>query len=190
MLSEPIVVLTRIARAFDSLGIPYVVGGSIASSAYGKPRATLDVDVVAEIPASKIDPLLEALNAEFAVDRTMVREAVQQRSSFNIIYLPTMFKADVFIAGHDEWSHQELIRGRSVEFDTPDGKVNVRFATPEDTLLHKLVWYRLGNEVSDRQWGDIVGIVAVQKDSLDRAYLHRWAEPLGVAGLLARALQG
>ena len=67
--------------------------------------------------------------------------------------------------------------------------MTIRFASPEDTLLHKLVWYRLGNEVSDRQWGDILGVLKVQSGSIDRAYLDRWAPQLGVSDLLQRARQ-
>jgi hypothetical protein len=74
-------------------------------------------------------------------------------------------------------------------FDAPEGKVIVHFASAEDTLLHKLVWYKLGNQVSDRQWSDVVGVVKVQADSLDRAYLEFWASSLGVSVLLGRALQ-
>ena len=80
-----------------------------------------------------------------------------------------------------------MSRARIEEIDTPQGKVPVRFASPEDILLHKLVWYRLGNEVSDRQWGDIVGVIRVQAKTLDGAYLRRWSGPLGVSDLLDRA---
>jgi hypothetical protein len=65
--------------------------------------------------------------------------------------------------------------------------VTIRFASAEDTLLHKLVWYKLGNHVSDRQWGDVIGVLRVQAASLDREYLEIWARRLGVLDLLARA---
>jgi hypothetical protein len=65
--------------------------------------------------------------------------------------------------------------------------VTVRFASPEDTLLHKLVWFRLGDEISDRQWGDVLGVLRVQGERLDQAYLDAWATSLGVADLLERA---
>lgn len=117
----------------------------------------------------------------------MIRVAIEQRASFNVFHLATMFKADVFIRQGDSWSHEEMTRARTEELELPEGKVAVRFASPEDTLLHKLVWYKLGNEVSDRQWGDVLGVLEVQGDALDHAYLDRWAPALDVTELLTRA---
>jgi len=185
--SEPILVVVRLARVFDDLGIAYLVGGSFASSVYGTPRATQDVDIVADLAPAHVDALTHALRPSFHVDADMIREAVRERGSFNVLYLPTMFKADVFVVRGDPWSREELKRARVEEIETSEGRVGIRFATPEDTLLHKLYWYRLGNETSDRQWTDVIGMLKVQGDSLDHAYLDRWSTQLGVADLLARA---
>jgi hypothetical protein len=187
MISEPLLVVARLARAFDDLSIRYVVGGSFASSLYGVPRATQDVDLVADIGLPQVDALTSALAGEFYIDAGMIRDAIQRRASFNVIHLATMFKADIFIARDDAWSREEMSRSRTKPLDTPEGRVTIHFASAEDTLLHKLVWYKLGNEVSDRQWGDIVGVLEVQSDSLDREYLDRWARDLDVSDLLDRA---
>lgn len=124
---------------------------------------------------------------EFYVDADMIRDAIQRRASFNVVHLATMFKADVFILQGDSWSREEMKRARTEELDLPEGKVSIRFASPEDTLLHKLIWYKLGNQISDRQWGDILGVLKVQGDVLDQAYLDRWAPLLDVFDLLIRA---
>jgi len=182
MLSEPLLVVARLARAFDDLGIRYLVGGSLASSIYGTPRATQDVDLVAEIAPPHVEPLASNLSDEFYVDADMIRDAIRRRASFNVVHLATMFKADVFIGRDDAWSREEMARARTEEIDTPEGRVAVRFASPEDILLHKL-----GDEVSDRQWSDIVGVIQVQAGALDVAYLRSWAPALGVSDLLARA---
>ena len=187
MLSEPLLVVARLARAFDDLAIRYVVGGSLASSLHGVPRATQDVDLVAEIGLEHVEALERTLADEFYLDAGMIRDAIRRRASFNVVHLETMFKADIFVAGDDPWSREEMARARTEELDAPGGRVAVRFASAEDTLLHKLVWYRLGNEVWDRQWGDIVGVLKVQADALDHEYLDRWARWLNVADLLSRA---
>lgn len=190
MTSEPILVVVKLARVLDDLGIAYLVGGSLASSVYGTPRATQDVDVVADIAMSQVDSLARALATSFHVDAAMIREAVRERGSFNALYLPTMFKADVFVVRGDPWSREELKRARLEEIETSEGRVRIRFATPEDTLIHKLYWYRLGNETSERQWSDVMGMLKIQGDSMDRAYLDHWATEMGVSDLLTRAREG
>jgi hypothetical protein len=187
MLSEPILVVARLVQAFDTLGVAYVVGGSLASSVYGVPRATQDVDLVADLKASDTEKLERLLSGDFYVDADMIRDAIARRASFNVIHLATMFKADVFIMKPDAWSREEMSRARREHLDGPDGAVAIRFASPEDTLLHKLVWYRLGNEISDRQWSDILGVLRIQGDGIDTEYLERWAPQLGVTDLLVRA---
>jgi hypothetical protein len=187
MHSQPIHVVARLARAFDDLGIRYVVGGSFASSLYGIPRATQDVDFIAEIELPQVGGLMNALADEFYIDRGMIENAIRRRGSFNVVHFATMFKADVFVSGGDAWSREEMARAKTVVLDTTEERVTIRFASPEDTLLHKLVWFKLGNEVSDRQWKDIAGILKVQASGLDSAYLDHWARGLDVLNLLDRA---
>jgi hypothetical protein len=187
MIAEPTLVVARLASLLQSLGIPYVIGGSFASSIYGIPRATQDVDVVADVRAEQADSLARALAGDFHVDRDAIHGAIRDRSSFNVLHEATMFKADIFLSPDDAWSRERMARGRAEQLETADGPVTVRFSSPEDTLLHKLHWYRLGNEVSDRQWADAVGLLKIQRDYLDDAYLDRWAPELGVTDLLQRA---
>jgi len=188
-LPDPLLVVSEVASALDTLGVRYVVGGSVASMLYGIPRATQDVDLVAELHAEHAEPFAEQLRETFYVDVDMILDAVRRRASFNVIHLGTMFKADVFIAAMDAWGRTEMERGRLERVGEGADAVTIRFATAEDTVLHKLVWYRLGGEISDRQWRDVLGVLAVQATALDDAYLDRWAPELGVADLLARARQ-
>ena len=189
MLAEPFLIVAKLAHVFDELAIRYVVGGSLASSIYGIPRATQDVDLIAEIKLSHVEAIANALSEEFYVDVEMIRDAIKRRASFNVIHLETMFKADVFIGQGDAWSREEMMRARAEQIDLPDGKAIIHFASPEDTLLHKLTWYKLGNQISERQWNDILGVLKIQGESLDDDYLERWAELLEVSDLLRRAKQ-
>jgi hypothetical protein len=187
MLADPLLVVGKVVAALERVGVRYVVGGSVASSVYGIPRATQDVDVVVDLRAEHVTPLAELLAPEFYVDEEMIHDAVRRHASCNVIHLATMFKADLFVPRLDSWTREELARGRVEHVGTEEEPLAIRFASPEDTLLHKLIWYRLGNEVSDRQWGDAQGILKVQGNALDAAYLDQWADGLGVADLLRRA---
>ena len=182
---EPIQVAIQVARVLETLGIAYTTGGSIASSFAGEPRSTADVDFVVDVSERQVPALLGLLDPDFYVDPEALQRAVRDRSSANLIHHDTSIKVDLFIAGGTPLDRQQLARRRRVSL----GSDQVLYVhPPEDILLQKLRWYRLGGEVSDRQWRDITAIVRVQGGSLDRAYLMANAPVLGVADLLTRAL--
>jgi hypothetical protein len=95
---------------------------------------------------------------------------------------------DLFIAGGTPPDAEQMERRQRIQVSA-DPERHLYFYTPEDILLQKLRWYRLGQEVSDRQWRDVLGILLVQGKRLDEDYLRRGADVLGVAALLERALQ-
>jgi hypothetical protein len=186
MNSEAVAVTERVVRALETLQIPYLIGGSMASTAYGRIRATMDVDIVADLSIEQVDPLVALLGDEFYADAEMMRQAIDHRSSFNLIHLTTMFKVDIFVIKDRPYDRQQLERrlARSLE---PSEQI-VYVASPEDVILAKLEWYRLGGEVSERQWRDIQGVLDVQGNRLDRDYMRHWAAILDVADLLVAAL--
>lgn len=168
-------------------GVRHYVGGSVASSVYGVVRTTLDVDLVADLAQEHVAPLVEALRGDYYVSSGMISDAIRRRSCFNVIHLGTMFKVDVFALKDRPYDRAALgrIREDTLDPDEP-GRVYL-LASPEDVILNKLEWFRLGDEVSERQWGDAMGVLKVQQGRLDEAYLDRWANELGVADLLERA---
>jgi hypothetical protein len=182
---DPIAVALRVTRVLDALGIAHSIGGSIASSFAGEPRSTVDIDVVAALAATDVAAFVAALSPDFYVDEDAVRRAVRGHTSVNLIDNATMFKVDVFIAGGTVVDAEQLQRRLVVAVG--DG-MELPIHTPEDILLQKLRWFRLGGEVSDRQWRDILAIVRVQGERLDRAYLDRQAARLGVEDLLDHVL--
>ncbi|MCL4263050.1 MAG: hypothetical protein KJ069_07535 [Anaerolineae bacterium] len=187
MQNEPVEVTLKVTGVFEKLGIPYVIGGSLASTLYGMVRTTQDSDIVAEMRLEHLQPFVEALQDEFYVDSAMIAESIQRHSSFNIIHHETMFKVDVFIPRPRPFLQSQLARAQRQTFNFGT-EVSAKFASPEDTILAKLEWYRLGGEVSDRQWRDILGILKTRAGELDVAYLRQWAATLRVTDLLERAL--
>lgn len=182
---DPFEVALIVTRALDELGVPNTIGGSIASSFAGEPRSTIDIDIVLALEDAQIAPLVKALSPAFYVEEEALRRAVRDRSNANLIHQDTMLKVDLFVAGGTPLDKQQIVRRLAV--DIGGGRV-LHVHPPEDILLQKLHWFRLGGGVSDRQWRDVVAIIRAQGTGLDREYLHSNAPLLGVQQLLERAL--
>jgi len=176
-----------VAQAFDQLQIPYYVGGSLASSLHGIPRATQDADIVADIQTGHVQEIVSLLRTAFYIDTDMVRDAIGKRSSFNLIHLESMFKVDIFIIQRDETAKKAMAR-RETYHISPGLYQALSVASAEDTILHKLYWFRLGNRVSERQWDDVIGVLRVQKEALDLVYLRQTSREMDVSELLEQAL--
>jgi hypothetical protein len=185
--SDLVAALRPVADALAALHVPFYLGGSVASSAHGIARATLDVDIVAALEPSHVDPLVTRLASAYCIPVDRLRSAVAARSSCNFIHLATMFKIDVFVSKGRPFDHQAIERARPQTIDETPSAARFPIASPEDTVLAKLEWFRRGGETSERQWWDVVGILRVV-DTADHAYLRHWANALGVADLLERAL--
>lgn len=188
MQNEPIEVTLKVTNILEQLGIPYIIGGSLASILYGMVRTTQDSDIITEMRLEHIQPFVSSLQGEFFVDEEMISDSIRHNASFNIIHRETTFKVDIFIPSPRPFQESQFARAQRqiFEFGTDIG---ANFASPEDTILSKLEWYRLGGEVSERQWRDILGVLKTRAGELELDYLKKWAAELKIADLLERALR-
>ncbi len=188
-MKTPADAFRRVLEVLDRLEIPYLVGGSLASSAHGIPRTTLDVDLVADIRPEQVEEFAAELKGDFYADPQMMKDALQHRRSFNLIHYASSYKFDIFPVLADDYSQSQFRRRSFLETRSlGDEPIECAFATAEDTILNKLRWYRAGGETSERQWNDLRGILRVSGPRLDLEYLHLWAPRLNVADLLERLL--
>jgi hypothetical protein len=185
---EALQVVEEVISTLNRLGIPYALGGSWASSVHGERRFTQDADITVEPFPGQEGAFLAAFVEDYYISPQAIADALRLRSWFNIIHLPTGFKVDLFVRKDRPFEMSVLQRRRSHRLsDGAGGAVFVM--APEDIVLFKLEWYRIGGEQSERQWNDILGVLKVQAGSLDMGYLEQWATQLKVDDLLARARQ-
>ena len=188
MQNEPIEVTLKVTSVLEKLGISYVIGGSLASTLYGMVRTTQDSDIITEMRSEHIQSFVSSLQSEFFIDEEMIADSIQNNSSFNIIHRDTMFKVDVFIPRPRPFQQSQLARAQRQIFDL-ESETSANFTSPEDTVLSKLEWYRMGGEVSERQWRDTLGVLKTRAGELDLDYLRKWAKELKVSDLLERILK-
>lgn len=185
MIQDVLDVALLVAEAIEATGSEYFVGGSLASSLQGEPRATNDIDVVVAMLGHRVRAFVEKLGSDFEVDQAMLRDALSRGGSANIFYLPMVTKIDIFGLGSMPYDEVEFSRRRRVKVRSSGAELWIK--SPEDTILRKLLWYLEGGQVSAKQWRDVVEVLRIRGPNLERACLDLWAARLGVDALLTRA---
>jgi hypothetical protein len=187
---SPIAAIAAVVGALDSMGIPWFLSGSLASSLHGVPRATNDADIVADLPLSAVSELVRRLGDGYYADEAMIRDAFERGAACNIIWLQSMMKVDLS-PPRFRFDREAMARRQCARLSDGDGAcLDVQVASPEDIILSKLHWYLAGNSTSERQLRDVRGIIGVHGPELDRSYLQRWATAMGMGDLLQRVLTG
>ena len=171
--------LRRLSVTLDAAGVPYMLTGSLASTLYGEPRSTIDVDVVVVLNSSSLAALLTALPEDrYYVSADAARDAVRRQGQFNVIDLESGWKVDLILRKRRPFSETEF--QRRVTRDVLG--VSLTVCTVEDSILSKLEWARLGGG-SERQLRDVSAMVALRRSELDLEYITHWAEVLEVGSL-------
>jgi hypothetical protein len=179
---ELVATLQALEQAFEALGVEWAVGGSLASAAYGEPRATNDVDVIARLDVSGAHGFAALLGNDFYCSEEAAVDAVRRHASFNVIDHRSLLKVDVFVPPPGPLGQGQLIRRRQLPLV---GGLKLPVLAPEDIVLQKLRWFEMGGGVSERQWRDIVEVL--RSGPLDDAYLDSVARVTRLEDLLERA---
>ena len=167
----------QIVAILKKLDRPFAITGGLAAITYGDPRTTRDVDIIMEVDPWErdfADTLADLLNEDFFFSLEGCREAIEEQTMFQAIHKETMFKVDFHLS--------DLVPGsceRRQDVKIPTGLI-VPMVIPEDSILSKLCWIKLG---SGRSRKDVVGMLRVQ-ETLDNDYLETTAEQLGVKPIL------
>lgn len=176
----------KIGDILDHMRVPWFVGGSIASSVHGVPRSTLDSDIVVGLNTSHVPELLRLLGDSWYASEEAILSAIESHASFNLIDLDSSMKVDVFIPKDRIFDRGQF--GRAELFPFPGAEQqSLPVASAADIVAAKLEWFRLGGEISERQWEDILGVLRINRNSIDTDELGRHADELGVADLLEKA---
>ncbi len=175
-MSDELDVLKSVTASLQTAGIPYMVTGSMAANFYATPRMTRDIDLVVELSETDIDRVVSLFQDEYYVDQDMVQLAVLNRSLFNMIHNALVVKVDCVVRKDTDYRREEFARRRTVTIaDQP-----MTIVAPEDLILSKLDWAK--DSHSQMQLDDVRNLLRSVRD-LDRDYLRRWADRLGLAAL-------
>ncbi|MEM6854690.1 MAG: nucleotidyltransferase [Planctomycetota bacterium] len=170
--------LHHVTTSLEEAGIPYMVTGSLASSIHGEPRTTQDIDIVISPTTSTLTKFLNDFAEErFYVSPDAAHTALQQRGMFNIIEFSSGWKIDLIVRKNRGFSLEEFERRLETEFEG----MPLTIASPEDVILAKLEWAKAAG--STRQLDDVKSILRTLGNDLDRAYIERWVDELGVTEL-------
>ena len=173
--------LQYVVQAADQLSLRYFITGSTATIYYGEPRFTNDIDVVIDLSDKQVDSFCELFPyPDFYVSQQAVREAIFRRSQFNVIHPASGMKVDFMIPGSSAFNRSRFERARPMEIGNNHQGL---FASPEDAIIKKMEYYRLGG--SEKHLRDITGVLRSGKGQIDHAYITHWANQMGLTEVWA-----
>jgi len=173
-MSDELEVLKMVTEKLNQAGIPYMITGSIPVSYYAVPRMTRDIDIVIELEEKDVEKITSLFSGDFYIDKESVQKAVREKGIFNIIHNTLIVKIDFIIRKEDVYRKEEFRRRLKTRIE----ETEVFLTTPEDLILSKLYWSK--DSRSEMQISDVKNLLQSVKD-LDKEYIKRWADYLGIS---------
>jgi hypothetical protein len=180
---DPSAIASLMAGILTAANIPYYITGGVAAIAHGEPRATIDLDIVISIDLPDLPALAANLTIQGFYVAGLEDVLARRLRCLNITHLESVENVDLMIASDEEFDRIKLDRRQL--YTLPNG-ATVAIATPEDTIVSKLIWRRESR--SDKQWRDILGILKVQQERLDFGYIRGWVVKFGLDDDWQRAI--
>lgn len=181
----PSELLQSVVAVLERLGFRYFVTGSMATIFFGEPRFTNDIDIVVDLPATRIAEFCAAFPAsEFYLSEETVHRAVSRRGQFNIIHPNSGLKVDVMVPADSSFNRSRFSRAKRIR---PASGFDAVFSSAEDVILKKMEAYREGG--SEKHLRDIGGVLRISGEELDRGYIAEWADRMGTAEIWGEALR-
>ncbi len=166
--------LLFLVECLEKLKIHYFITGSIASMAYGEPRFTNDIDIVADIKLSQVDDFKSCFpENDFYLEVASIKKALDHRQQFNIIHPSSGLKVDVFVSKRDDFDRARFSRMKKLNVSESKSS---NFASPEDVIIKKMEYSQKGG--SDKHLRDIASMLKISGQEIDRDYISAWAEKL------------
>lgn len=170
--------------ALDSAGIDYMIGGAVATWAWGEPRATLDLDLVVNIPLDVVKQLSIELNKrDMSVPEKIILDNLLEARvdlPINAIHMHSGYKADLYpLREGDVLRASALGRRQKIDLGEPLGEVYLH--SPEDLIVYKLWYFSISQQ--SKHVRDITSIVMTLEYELDYDYIEKWADAKGVINI-------
>jgi hypothetical protein len=176
---EQFELLGYVVAILEQLGLRYFVTGSTATIFYGEPRLTNDVDIVVELPESRVSEFCQRFRPDdFYLSEEAARQAVQSKSQFNIIHSASGLKIDIIIPNNSAFNESRFNRRQRLHVLE---KCDPYFASPEDTIVKKMLYYHEGG--SAKHLRDITGVLKAGTAKIDLSYIANWSAQLGVSDI-------
>jgi hypothetical protein len=176
----------QVTCVMDYLRVPYVINGSIATIIHGAVRNTINVSIVAPLVMDHVLPLIVSLEHDFHLDEGAIRKAIEERGRFDLLHLTTTCLVEVVVPENKPYVKKQISRRVACPVKPGSDKI-IWVLSAEDVVLTQLDGLQTSNGTFYQSWKDILGVLKCQNSALDNAYLHIWAEEMGLSHLLELA---
>ncbi|WP_425216277.1 hypothetical protein [Tumidithrix helvetica] len=177
-IQDSIQLAGQLDSIFKQLSIPYYVTGGVAAIAYGEIRTTQDLDIVIEISTEQIVRLSDLLEQQGFYVAGLEQVITEQMKTLQITHIESISRADLIVAVRNDYEQLKFTRRQSYPLESG---IEIDLASPEDLIVSKLSWQQ-----SEKQLRDVLGILKIQADNLDFAYIYHWAKVFGLTEVVDR----